>query len=112
MLRRTKQKRNCIDAKMLAKNLKFRNREPGFVGEAVQNTQLKEMPAVRMEIEMWQQFWHDPVRTLGPVYFGLAIVFVVTTIIRSRLEVRRKARATYVLSDGGLNSVRRRNRAV
>lgn len=55
---------------------------------------------------MWEQFWHDAVRNLGTVYFGLAIVFVVTTIIRRRLDAQRKRRATYVLSDGGLNSVR------
>jgi hypothetical protein len=54
---------------------------------------------------MWQQFWHDAVRNLGPVYIGLAIVFVITTVIRKRLEVQRKARVTYVLADGGLNAV-------
>ena len=46
-----------------------------------------------LEIEMWQQFWHDAVRTLGPVYFGFAIVFVLNTVIRSRLEVRSKAQS-------------------
>lgn len=54
---------------------------------------------------MWEQFWHDAVRNLGPVHFGLAIVFVVTTIIGERLDAQRKLRATYVLSDGGLNSI-------
>lgn len=39
------------------------------------------------------------------MYFGLAVVFVVTTAIRKRLDAQRKLRATYVLSDGGLNSV-------
>jgi hypothetical protein len=54
---------------------------------------------------MWEQFWHDAVRSLGPVYFCLAIVFVVTTVIRKRLDAQRKLRLTYVLSDGGQNSV-------
>ena len=40
------------------------------------------------------------------LYFGLAIVFVVTTIVRKRLEAKGKTRATYVLTDGGLNAVR------
>lgn len=55
---------------------------------------------------MLEQFWHDAIGSLGPVYFCLAIVLVITTIIGKRLDARRKLRATYVLSDGGLNSVR------
>ena len=55
---------------------------------------------------MWEQFWQDAVRNVVPVYYGLAIVLVVTTIIRRRLDALRKLRATYVLSDGGLNALR------
>jgi hypothetical protein len=55
---------------------------------------------------MWEQFWRDAVRNLGPVYFCLAIVFVITTVIRKRLNSQRKLRVTYLLTDGGLNSVR------
>ena len=55
---------------------------------------------------MWQQFWHDAVRNLGPVYFVLGIGLVVIAIVRQRLKARRPTRLTYVLSDGGLNSVR------
>lgn len=55
---------------------------------------------------MWEQFWHDAVCSLGPGYFCLAIFFVVMTVIRRRLHAQRKLRATYMLSDGGLNSVR------
>ena len=56
---------------------------------------------------MREQFWHDAVRNLGPVvYFGLAIVFVVTTVIRKLLDAQRKLCVTYVLFDDGLNVVR------
>lgn len=55
---------------------------------------------------MWQQFWHDAIRNLGPVYFVLGIGFVVITIVRKCLETRKPTRVTYMLSDGGLNSVR------
>lgn len=65
------------------------------------------MPAVQSQTEMWQQFWHDAIRSLALVYFGLAIVLVITTIIRGRLDFWSKAQATYVLSDGGQDSVRR-----
>jgi hypothetical protein len=40
--------------------------------------------------EMWQQFWQDAVRNLGPVYFLLGVGFVVTTIIRKQLEAKGK----------------------
>lgn len=55
---------------------------------------------------MWEEFWQNAVRNLGPVYFCLAIVFVFTTIIHRQPDVQRKLSATYVLSDGGLNAVR------
>jgi hypothetical protein len=55
---------------------------------------------------MWQQFWHDAVRNLGPVYFLLGIGLIVITIVRKRLNARKTTRLTYMLSDGGLNSVR------
>ena len=55
---------------------------------------------------MWQQFWHDAVRNIGPVYFLLGIGSVVIVIIRKRLDARKTMRLTYMLSDGGLNSVR------
>lgn len=55
---------------------------------------------------MWEQFWQAAVRNVVPVYYGLAIVLVVTTIIRRWLDAHRKLRATYVLFDGGLNSLR------
>jgi hypothetical protein len=55
---------------------------------------------------MWEQFWHDAVRNLGPVYFLLGIGSVVIFIVGKRLEARKVTRLTYMLSDGGLNSVR------
>lgn len=55
---------------------------------------------------MWERFWQDTVRNLGPVYFCLSIVFVVTAIFHRWLYAKRELRATYVLSDGGLNAVR------
>jgi hypothetical protein len=55
---------------------------------------------------MWQLFWHDAVRSLGPVYFLLGIGLIVIVIVRKRLEARTVTRLTYILSDGGLNSVR------
>ena len=55
---------------------------------------------------MWQQFWHDAVRNLGPVYFLLGIGFVVITVIRKRFDARKMTRVAYMLTDGALNSVR------
>jgi len=53
---------------------------------------------------MWQQFWHDMARTLGPVYFCLAISYLVSRVI-FRHPKPQQAYETYVLSDGGSNSV-------
>lgn len=53
---------------------------------------------------MWQQFWHDMARTLGPVYFCLAISYLVSRVIFRRPK-SPKTYETYVLSDGDQNSV-------
>lgn len=55
---------------------------------------------------MLERFWHDAVRNLGPVYFLLGIGLVVIAIVRRRLNARKTMRLSYMLSDGGLNSVR------
>lgn len=53
---------------------------------------------------MWQQFWHDMARTLGPVYLCLAISYLVSRVIFRRPKSQQNYE-TYVLSDGGPNSV-------
>lgn len=40
---------------------------------------------------MWQQFWHDAVRSLETVHLGLATVYVVTAITRRRLSLEKGA---------------------
>lgn len=54
---------------------------------------------------MWQQFWHDMARSLGPVYFCLGISYLVSRALFRRAG-SRKTYKTYILADGGLNSLR------
>ena len=57
-----------------------------------------------LEIEMWQQFWHNAVRTLGPVYFGLAptagIDLEPRPLSRPSFQTRLGLHAGYLFSTG------------